>query len=204
MKGEIMNTEEIIYAGLKEWRKTSVGMEDADPAEGHLAVETLYLMATAGGMAIAAAADIEHLSLCPQCMQGWADWRRAISEDVAEDFETLDLPLIMTGGMLLREAAATAKMVEPVSTNSVCGRLKLSLLPRRDDPSWGMVTLEVSKGHERMFEGRNVTVRDYKKRTLLKGTIQQNRLARRIDRMDDVDLTHWSFICTVEDGNKEA
>ena len=187
-----MNTEKQIESCLRVWKEDALErMRDT----AHLPDETLYTMAEKDGINNAAPEALEHLSLCPICMEKWAAWHESISM-VEEDEAEADM--IMSYGTHELKAAATEKPFEPVTSKSSCGRFNLGLFPQVDNPEKGLVTLDVIKTGDISYENRYVMVRDRNGRIFLKGKIHQNRLARRCENLSDIDLSKWTVMEEVQ------
>ena len=152
-------------------------------------------MAGPGGIERADDEALNHLSLCPICLEEWASWCSALrtvdelDRPVADEDEPIPA---MTYGM--REAAATDKPDEPISIRSSCGRFIFGLLPQLDNPEKGMVTLEAVADGDMAVEGRYVTVRDRNGLVVLEGRLRHGRLARTCEKLSEIDLTTWTLV----------
>lgn len=176
---------------LKIWR--DVGEHAA--SGHHLASDTLYQMARDGGLEQASPADVAHLSLCPVCVNQWAEWRKALSAVAALEGE----PPAATLTYGIRQAAATRKTVaEPVRLPSACGRFVLSLLPQMDDPDRGMVALEAVGEGGRELDGQSVIAKDRLGIVMIAGRLREGRLARRSDQISTFNLTLWTLVVQPE------
>jgi len=197
-----METENKLTSSLQIWKEVYSARTEADrEADDHLPMEALYRMAGPGGIEKAEDKALNHLSLCPSCLEEWASWRRALTAvdelDRPEASEDETIPVMAYG---LREAAATAKPEEPLSMRSSCGRFIFGLFPRLDNPDKGMITLEAVADGEISVEGRHVTVRDRNGLVLLEGRLRHGRLARTCENLSEIDLTTWTLVV---DGKKE-
>ena len=199
-----MNTENRLASSLQIWKEVYLARTEADcEADDHLSMETLYRMAGPGGIEKAGDKALNHLSLCPACLEEWASWRRALTTvdelDRPEAGEDETMPVLAYG---LREAAATAKSDESISLRSSCGRFIFGLLPQLDNPDRGMVTLEAVADGEISVEGRYVTVRDRNSLVVLEGKLRHGRLARTCEKLSEIDLTTWTLV--VDDTQEQA
>lgn len=156
----------------------------------HLSEKTLYQIALSGGMKEAGPRDLAHLSLCPLCLNQWANFRKSISD--IEDATGYEEQRLVTWGIL--EAAATHNPMEAVRLKSACGKFFLGLLPQMGNPENGMIILELESKTALELEGHRAVVRDHKGRILLEGAICQGRLARRIENLSSINFTHWTVI----------
>ena len=73
-----MNEEDRLQSCLRVWKenytdKTTSGGSDIS----HLSDHEIYPLAEDGGMQRADPGVIEHLSICPVCMEKWVGWRKA-------------------------------------------------------------------------------------------------------------------------------
>ena len=181
---------------LQIWKDIYPARTEPDVAGGgHLSIEALYRMAGSGGIERSGDEAVNHLSLCPECLEKWASWRRALTAvdelERPETAEEQEAPVMAYG---LREAAATAKPEEPVSMRSSCGRFILGLLPRVDNSDKGMVTIEAAADGKMSVEGRHFTVRDRNGLVVLEGRLRHGRLARTCEKLTDLDLTAWTLV----------
>jgi len=197
-KGGDMETKNSLETYLKFWKKDYKARAKRFTKEkSHLSMEEIYRMAEPGGIARSGDEAVSHLSLCPVCLEEWAEWRRALT--AVEDLESIEEqePLVMTYGM--REAAATEKPEGPVSIKSSCGRFILELLPQINNPDRGMVTLESIAGQEAPIKDQHVTVRDRNGYVLIDGMLLHGRLARICDNLSEIDLSTWTLIVDEEE-----
>ncbi|MBW2204379.1 MAG: hypothetical protein JRF52_09860 [Deltaproteobacteria bacterium] len=197
-----MNTENELASSLQTWKEVyPVRTEGDRGADVHLDMEDLYSMAGPGGIEKADDKALNHLSLCPICLEEWASWFRALRAvdelDRPEASEDETIPVMAYG---MREAAATAKPEEPISIRSSCGRFIFGLLPQLDNLEKGMVTLEAVADGDMAVEGRYVTVRDRNGLVVLEGRLRHGRLARICEKLSEIDLTTWTLVV---DGKKE-
>ena len=197
-----MNIENGLASSLQIWKEVYPVLTEEDrEADDHLPMEALYNMAGPGGIEKADDKALNHLSLCPICLEEWASWRRALRAvaelDRPEADEDETIPVMAFG---MREAAATAKPDEPINIRSSCGRFIFGLLPQLDNPEKGMVTLEAVTDGDMTVEGRYVTVRDRNGLVVLEGRLRHGRLARTCEKLSEIDLTTWTLVV---DGKKE-
>lgn len=190
-----MNRVNTLEHYLQVWKEVqSVPSERGTGQGDHLSMEMLYRMAGPGGIEKSSTDEVDHLSLCSECLEKWASWRRAIT--VVAEFEKINageenaFPLITYG---LREAAASLASREPVSMRSSCGKFVLSLLPQVDNPDKGLVTIEAAADGTMSVEGRHFIVRDRNGIVVLEGKLHHGRLARACDRLTDFDLSAWTL-----------
>jgi len=191
-----MNTENELASSLQIWKEVySVLTEEDREADDHLPMEALYRMAGPGGIEKEGDEALNHLSLCPVCLEEWASWRRALTTvdelDRPEESEDETIPVMAYG---MREAAATAKPEEPINIRSSCGRFIFGLLPQLDNLEKGMVTLEAVADGDMTVEGRYVTVRDRNGLVVLEGRLRHGRLARTCEKLSEIDLTTWTLV----------
>ncbi len=197
-----MNTENELASSLQTWKEVyPVRTEGDRGADVHLDMEDLYSMAGPGGIENADDKALNHLYLCPICLEKWASWCNALTAvdelDRPEAGEGETTPVMAYG---MREAAATAKPEEPISIRSSCGRFIFGLLPQLDNLEKGMVTLEAVADGDMAVEGRYVTVRDRNGLVILEGRLRHGRLARICEKLSEIDLTTWTLVV---DGKKE-
>jgi len=191
-----MNTENEFASTLQIWKEVYSNRTERDGEMGeHLPMEVLYSMAGPGGVERAEDKVLNHLSLCPVCLEEWASWRNALTAvdelDRPEADKDETIPVMAYG---MREAAATAKPDEPLSIRSSCGRFIFGLLPQLDNPEKGMVTLEAVADGDMAVEGRYVTVRDRNGLVVLEGRLRHGRLARTCEKLSEIDLSTWTLV----------
>ena len=184
-----MNDEEKLQPYLRIWKniyteKIKIGPYDIP----HILEEDIYKMAEDGGMEVADPKAIEHLSLCPVCMDNWVGWREAVSvlEPGGAEEES-----IMSYGLV--EAAATYDIKEAINYHSACGRFTLTLSPPLDSEEEWLVTLRAVDDHI-SFEGVYIEIRDRNGVLLLEGKLVNGRLARYRGDLSNVDLSNWTII----------
>ena len=158
----------------------------------HVAREALRRLAEPDGLVRARPEDLAHVSLCPRCL---AEWAAAVRAE-AEAREPRGAPMLDYG---LLEAAATRDAVPTarrLSTRS--GSYVLTFSPNVDDPSRGLVTLEVGPTFAPGLEGRRVKVHaSASGETLLDGIVRSGCLARRCEDLAAVDLSRgWTVVVT--------
>jgi hypothetical protein len=186
-----MNKDKALEIGLQTWQSVyPKPNREGDQENLHLSEKVLYQMALSGGIKETDPKDLAHLSLCPLCLNQWAKYRKSISD--IEDATGYEEQRFVTWGIL--EAASTDKTMEAVRLKSSCGRFFLGLLPQMGDPENGMITLELESKTASELEGHKATVRDHKGRILIEGALCQGRLARRIEKLSNINLTHWTVI----------
>lgn len=160
-------------------------------AGGHVPREALRRLAEPGGLDRARPEDLAHVSLCPRCLAEWAAAVRA----GAEARESRSAPALDYG---LLEAAATRDAPTARRLRSRSGAYVLTLSPNVDDPSHGLVTLEVDPAFAPGLEGRRVKVHATASgEALLDGVVRSGYLARRCEDLAAVDLSRgWTVVVT--------
>ena len=191
-----MNQDRILEGSLKIWKESRLAHTETGATPGdHLSEEMLYRMARPGGIEKSSDDEVDHLSLCPACLERWASWRRAIRavEELEKgNGEEEEASALIACG--LREAAASLASQEPISMRSSCGRFILGLLPRVDNPDKGLVTIEAAADGAMSVEGRHFTVRDRNGRVVLEGRLHHGRLARTCEKLTGLDLSAWTLV----------
>ena len=184
-----MNDEEKLQPYLRIWKNIYTEKMKTDPYDiPHILEEDIYKMVEDGGMVKADPEAIEHLSLCPVCMDNWVGWREAISVLEQGGGEEQS---IMSYGIV--EAAATHDIKEAINYHSACGRFTLTLSPPLDSEEEWLVTLRAVDDHI-SFEGMYIEIRDRNGVLLLEGRLVNGRLARYRGDLSNVDLSNWTII----------
>ncbi len=179
-----MGEDTFVGKAFEVWQKDS---QQAVAGE-HLEEDVLYRLACPGGLGSGSEQEIVHLTMCAKCRQEWQRWQESIV--IVEDEEELEpLDVVLSGGML--KAASASLFSEPVSLTSGCGKFELSLFPDLDMPDKAMVVIEVVQ-EQAGFEGRYCVVKDGKGAVLLKGVIEDDRCAGRVDSLSVLDLKTWT------------
>lgn len=168
--------------GFKIWAEE---MDVGD--KQHLSSLTIKEMAQPGALDGADEDHLEHLALCPECVKKWVVACNEVvftEDDAADDW--------YSGGML--EAAATERSGSPITLPSKCGNFEIRLLPDRDSATKYMAVLEVISPRKSEFENSHITINDCEGKLLLEGTVRGARIGRRVEDLDDFDLSSWSMI----------
>jgi hypothetical protein len=191
-----MNRENTLEQCLQIWKEVRVDAteQSAEPVS-HIPMHALYRMAGPGGIEKSSDEEVDHLSLCPECLDKWVSWRLAIHDAMElnrPEAGEEDASMIFSCG--LREAAASLGASEPLTMRSSCGRFILGLLPQVDDPDRGLVTLEAAAEGSMSVEGRRFIVRDRNGFVVLDGKLYHGRLARTCERLSALDLSAWTLV----------
>lgn len=157
----------------------------------HLAEETLYRLASPGGIAAGTDEEIEHLCLCTLCRREWNSWMESLDILTDEDESLEEGGMVLSGGLL--KAASASLFSETVSLESGCGRFELSIFPNLDQPELAMVVIELKQDMEKL-EGKYCVVRDGTGAVILKGVIEDGRCAGRISSLSTLDLKTWTVL----------
>jgi hypothetical protein len=186
-----MNKDIALDICIQTWHSVYLNPNyDSSSKKEHLSEKVLYQMALSGGITEADSQNLAHLSFCPLCLNKWAKFRKSISD--VEEAVNYEEHRFLAWGMM--EAAGTDKPMEAVRLKSSCGKFFLGLLPQMGNPENGMITLEMESIIASELEGHKATVRDHNGRILLEGSLYQGRLARRIEKLSDINLIHWTVI----------
>ena len=179
---------------LDLWREEREKEADAG---GHAPREALRRLAAPGGLDRARPEDLAHVSLCPQCLAGWA---AAVRAGVGAGFgaragagERRGAPVLDYG---LLEAAEARGPAPARRLRSRSGSYVLTLSPNVDDPARGLVTLEVDPTFAPGLEGRRVKVHAIASgEVLLDGAVKSGYLARRCEDLAALDLSRgWTVV----------
>lgn len=176
---------------LELWREEREKGTIAGAAGGHVPREALRRLAEPGGLDRTRPEDLVHVSLCPRCLAEWAAAVRA----GAEAREPRGAPALDYG---LLEAAATRDAPPARRLRTRSGAYVLTLSPNVDDPSRGLVTLEVDPAFAPSLEGHRVKVHaSASGEALLNGVVRSGYLARRCEDLAAVDLSRgWTVVVT--------
>ncbi len=162
------------------------------PEQGsHIPPGKIWQFAQAGGIQGAAESEIEHLSLCPRCLDTWGVFVSLLEVEAADEYESTASGVIITYGHL--QAAATSD-IEAMLLTSACGQFQLGIFPGADDSSSGMATLEIIGNQAGSCEGMSAGVRDAENRMILKGTIRHNRTAFPVKKIHELNLSTWTVV----------
>lgn len=182
-----MITEKHLKKYIHIWHEQSTA---APVDDAHLSPEKIYQLAVPGEILSAPQKELNHLSVCASCMSDWAFWSRVHTEDPGETAD--DMPSTITGGML--KAAASPGEREALKLKSACGRFLLGVFPEMGTPDRGLITLEAIADAYGIYNGKTVGVRDAKNRIVLSGVMENNRIARRCENFQDIDLSSWTLV----------
>lgn len=165
------------------WRNSQTSYQD------HLSMEQLYRLSTSNGLKTADSFELDHLSLCSECLDTWEDFSSLTKVD--SDPEIEDEAIISYGFL----KAASAKMTEPVFVKSSCKKFTLGIFPDMDKSDKGMAVLE-TLNEPVSYDGRNASVRDARGVIVLKSKIVNGRSASKIEQINSLDLSNWTIVLT--------
>lgn len=185
-----MQDESLIHKALSAW-KLLPGEQLKGSTQKHLGEEILYQLALPGGLQDAAAEDLEHLSLCPVCLKEWSSWLESLDILADNEEDTNGQDIHLSFGFL--KAASASLFTEPISLDSACGRFELSIYPDREQVKQGMIVIEIRKD-AKSFENRYCVVRDGTGTIILRGMLEDGRLAGRLDDLSQLDLKTWTVV----------
>jgi len=163
--------------------------------KSHLAESEIFRMALPGGLATADEEKLDHLSLCPVCMDRWDELCTILGTGSADDFEENEI--IVGQGFLRTGSGGT---IENIRVKSKCSRFILSIYPSENENS-GTAVLEIGNGDRKKFEGALATICDTAGEIIIQGPIRGGVLARKLTDLHNLDLKQWSTIITVPKGN---
>ena len=176
-----MKHKTAIKPALEIWNNACIVSEE------HLVLDRLYQMSRTDGLKNASAWELEHMSLCPVCLDNFELFSIASSLDAAEEEETFEL---ISYGYL---KAASSELAEPVSLKSNCGNFILSIFPEINSSTDGMAVIETALETDR-FDNHQACVRDAGGNVILRSRIIQGRSAVKIDFIDRLDLSQWTIV----------
>jgi len=166
--------------------------------EIHLQENELFEMALPGGLGTAEEKSLDHLSLCPVCMDRLEEFRTISETESPEDFWG-DAILMGVGGL----KAASDDKLETLTLKSRCGRFLLSVFPSQKEDA-GTVVLKISSGAPDSFEGKMVTLCDAAGNLIVQGVIREGSLARKVTQLGRFDLKQWNAIITLSQDGRTA
>lgn len=133
---------------FQAWKKYGGGQAD------HLSTQRLYQMSLDQGLENAQPWEVEHLSLCPHCIDKWEAFCLISQDGIPQEYE--ESGLVGWGEV----KAASTGLREPVSLPSQCKRFTLGIFPDMEQPDSGMVVLEITSDAFQDYEGKKVIVKD--------------------------------------------
>ena len=176
---------------IKEYINTWYGYAKINVLEvSHLDEMELFEMALPGGLGKADEKSLEHLSLCPLCMDRLEEFIKVAGDESPDDFWE-DSVLIGEGTL----KAASDDSLEILKLKSRCGRFILSVFPSGREDS-GTVVLKISSGVLDSYEGRMASVCDAAGNLIIQGVIREGALARKVTRVSEFDFKNWNAIIT--------
>jgi len=161
----------------------------------HLKENELFEMALPGGLATAEEKSLNHLSLCPVCMDRLEEFSTIAGTVVPDDFFG-EAFLMGVGGL----KAASDDKLETLKLRSNCGRFLLSVFPSCKEDA-GTVVLKIISGGPDSFEGKMVTLCDAAGNLIVQGVIREGSLARKVMQLDRFDFKRWNATITVPHGD---
>ncbi len=184
-----MVEDKVLFNALRVWQTGDDSRKAALPGD-HLSEDELYSLAEPGGLERAPEPVLEHLSFCAVCQNGWVEWLDSLAI-LNDKSDTPGISRTIGHGYL--KAASASLFAEPVCLTSSCGRFELSVYPELDNPSRGMVTLEVKQGVDEL-QSCYCVVRDGTSAIILQGFLDDGRLAARVDELAQLDLKTWTVV----------
>ena len=188
---KIINTKK----AFEIWNNNSV------PGQEHISLERLYELSLPNGLRDVPGHEIEHLSLCPDCLDTWeafcletepdsaSDSASDFKDDsVADDYDPEQN--ILSFGFL---KAASTGFTESVYMKSDCQKFMLGIFPEIDNPGKGMAVLETID-EKSSHNGMEASILDARGEIVLKNRIKQGRAASKINNLDRLDLSSWTLV----------
>jgi hypothetical protein len=179
-----MNKQITSKEALKIWAEYS------PLPKGHLSAQKLYQFSLEEGLQKAKNIEINHLSLCPKCLNAWKTLCDLTGSTKADDYYEKEGHSILSFGVL---QAASSKITGALSVKSACGKFVLGIFPEVDNPKKAMIVLE-TEDDARTYQGMIANVRDSKNNIIMDAQIKHGRAAVKIDNLDAIDLSTWSII----------
>jgi len=179
-----MNKQINSKEALKIWAEYSPLPKD------HISAQKLYQFSLEGGLQKANKYEINHLSLCPQCLNAWKTLCDFSGSKQADDYDEKGNQDILSFGIL---QAASSGFVEPVYIKSECGKFMLGIFPEVDNPKKAMIVLE-TVDDEKIYQGMTASVMDAKSNIIMDARIKHGRAAVKADNLDAIDLSTWSIV----------
>jgi len=164
--------------------------------EFHLSDVNLFSMAMPGGLALAEADMLNHLSLCPLCLDRWDELSAILGVERADDPDENDI--ILGQGFLKTGSGGT---LERLRMMSKCSRFIFSIFPSKNENS-GTAVFEAAQDAGKSFEDIIATVCDARGNVIIHGPVRKGTLARKVFDLDKFDLKQWSVIMVVPKGDK--
>ena len=169
---------------LTTWAKYSPALKN------HILEQRLYLFSLANGLQEADKDEINHLSLCPQCLNIWKTFCDLSASTRADDYDTKGSESILSFGVL---QAASSEFTKPVYIKSDCERFMLGIFPETGNLKKAMIVLE-TVGDEKIYHEMTSLVKDAEGLTILDAKIKHGRAAVKIDNLDIINLSTWSVV----------
>ncbi|MDA3791076.1 MAG: hypothetical protein PF503_21590 [Desulfobacula sp.] len=197
-----MNKKINTQKAFEIWKTHLVSDQD------HLSMQRLYELSLTDGLKHAREYEIEHLSLCPHCLDTWEAFcpgaKLFLEGDYASDDYSIgeyapdDYPVddydeeqdILSCGFL---KAASTGFSEPLYIKSDCKKFMLGIFPEIDSPGSGMAVLETID-ETSSHDGMEASILDARGEIVLKNRIKHGRAASKIDNLDKLDLSKWTLV----------
>jgi len=179
-----MNRQISTREALKVWAKYS------PLPKNHIGARRLYQFSLENGLQKADKEEINHLSLCPQCLDAWKTFCDLITSNRADDYDEKDEGSILSFGVL---QAASSGFTKPVYIKSDCERFMLGIFPETSNLKKAMIVLETVEDGK-PYQGMIAQVKDAEGITILDAKIKHGRAAVKTDNLDIIDLSTWSVV----------
>lgn len=183
-----------IETALDIWAACSKG-----PDEEHLPIERLITFARPGGLKKAEEYEIEHLSLCPQCLEEFTLLLPL------EDETDIEQPGIDDGcevGFGLLKAAKT-RLTQPLELTSGCRRFMLGIYPDEESSDKALFVFKTLEGE---YDGAQVRIKDANGKQIMNSVVYGGRAAQTTQKLSDLDFSSWTVVLdpSNQEGNSRA
>lgn len=173
------------------WKEYSAFEQD------HLSMQRLYELSLTDGLKNAEEYEVEHLSLCPQCLDNWEVFCDVTMPFTADDYD--EEYSILSCGFL---KAASTGFTESIYIKSDCKKFRLGIFPEIDNPANGMAVLETID-ENRSYDGMEASIMDAKGKIVLKNIIKHGRAVSKIDNLDTLELSKWTIVLNNTSGKEK-
>ncbi len=179
-----MNRQISIREALKTWAKY------LPLPKNHISKQKLYMFSLENGLQKADKDEINHLSLCPQCLDAWKTFCDLSTSTRADDYDEKGGGSILSFGTL---QAASSGFTKPVYIKSDCERFMLGIFPETGNLKKAMIVLE-TVDDEKLYQEMTAQVKDAEGITILDAKIKHGRAAVKTDNLDIINLSTWSVV----------
>lgn len=155
----------------------------------HLTRSQLFACSLPDGLKDADEELVDHLSLCPECLETWKMFSDINTAPAADEYETR----IVAFGMSKAAAPKDIDRTKPREFTSEEHDFRLTILPDPENPDTATLAVDVKNSEDiEKYQNKTILLRDKNNTIFFSQTLRRGRAAQESDMIDDLDLSIWS------------